>query len=523
MPKNVILDAMLARDDFAAIGPEANSADSVQNLSVESFSSNGLLVSLLRKPDFQRETNHWEPEQVVSFLESYLDSELIPSVILWRSSSHVFVIDGGHRVSALRAWIEDDYGDGPISLKFYSNNTSNEQKKNATKTRSLVEQKIGRYVVLKSALDDPKSFPPKQVSRARNMATRSLSLQWVTGNADKAESSFFKINTQGTPLDKTEELLLKNRRRSVAIAARSVVRAATGHNYWSKFDDESKRKIEVKSKALHSRLFNPEVERPLKTLDLPLGGAKSPVDALELLMSLICITNAPPGIFKKPIGDFNTDESGSETITVLDDCLRVVERVSGQGPGSLGLHPAIYYYSERGRHIPDLLSGMLLFVRRAIQDNNAQMFKDFTTGRSVIEQLLIQNKGLITQALQIVRSQTRPERVADFLAYLVKNTKKGAVISETDIVRAIAPNSVSKLLAVSEGSTSLSKFSDDAKSAIFINSALSSAVKCKICDGYLDVGKSVSFDHVVRVRDGGLGTASNGQLTHPYCNTGIKN
>lgn len=224
MAKNVTLDAMLPREDFASIGPELGSADAVQSMTVETLSSQGLMVTLLRKPDFQRETNHWEPEQVVSFLESFLDNELIPSVILWRSASHVFVIDGGHRVSALRAWITDDYGDGAVSLKFFSNSISKEQKRNADKVRALVEQRIGKYEVIRAALLTPESFTAKQVSRARNMATRTLSLQWVAGDADKAESSFFKINTQGTPLDETEELLLKNRNRSVSVAARSIVR-----------------------------------------------------------------------------------------------------------------------------------------------------------------------------------------------------------------------------------------------------------------------------------------------------------
>jgi hypothetical protein len=33
---------------------------------------------------------------------------------------YIFVIDGGHRLSALRAWMEDDYGDGTISLEVIS-------------------------------------------------------------------------------------------------------------------------------------------------------------------------------------------------------------------------------------------------------------------------------------------------------------------------------------------------------------------------------------------------------------------
>jgi len=72
----------------------------------------------LRKPDFQRETNHWSPEQVVTFIASFLDDELIPSLILWYSPSYIFVIDGGHRLSALRAWMNDDYGIGLCHYSF---------------------------------------------------------------------------------------------------------------------------------------------------------------------------------------------------------------------------------------------------------------------------------------------------------------------------------------------------------------------------------------------------------------------
>lgn len=290
MAETVVLDAMIKREDFTLTGATPSSGEPIKTLSVESLGSSGMLVPLLRKPDFQRETNHWSSAQVVSFLESFLDNELIPSIILWRSTQSVFVIDGGHRLSALRAWIEDDYGDGAVSIGYFSNEISTSQKRVAKKTRELVEARIGKYPLLRDALIHPDKHDAKRVQRARNMATRSLSLQWVEGDADKAETSFFKINTQGTPLDEAEETLLRNRQRSVAIAARSIIRAGTGHKYWSKFGIEFTQKIENSAKNLHSSLFNPELNRPIKTLDLPLGGTKSPIHALDMLMNLISIT-----------------------------------------------------------------------------------------------------------------------------------------------------------------------------------------------------------------------------------------
>ncbi len=99
----VNLDAMIAREDFAASGAETSDVGSVSSISVRDFTMGGLIGPALRKPDFQRETNHWSPEQIVSLLECFVNNDLIPSVILWKSSSYLFVIDGGHRLSVLRA------------------------------------------------------------------------------------------------------------------------------------------------------------------------------------------------------------------------------------------------------------------------------------------------------------------------------------------------------------------------------------------------------------------------------------
>ena len=129
MAQKVNLDAMIPRADFASKPDEESSAEKIQTFSIEQLKQDSLLVHRLRKPDFQRETSHWDPKQILVFLKSFLDNELVPSVILWHSPSHVFVIDGGHRISTLRAWIEDDYGDGPISSKFYLGTIPEDQKR----------------------------------------------------------------------------------------------------------------------------------------------------------------------------------------------------------------------------------------------------------------------------------------------------------------------------------------------------------------------------------------------------------
>jgi len=58
----VNLDAMIPRADFA-LQDDANAAsyENVPSISVRDLKPDGLIRPILRKPDFQRETNHWSP------------------------------------------------------------------------------------------------------------------------------------------------------------------------------------------------------------------------------------------------------------------------------------------------------------------------------------------------------------------------------------------------------------------------------------------------------------------------------
>lgn len=67
-----------------------------------------------------------------------------------------------------------------------------------------------------------------------------------------------------------------------------------------------------------------------------------------------------------------------------------------------------------------------------------------------------------------------------------------------------------------------SDFNTNRKSETYISTALKSVVRCGICGGGVHIN-ATSVDHIERKRSGGLGKAENGQITHPYCNTGYKN
>ncbi len=157
----VILDAMIRRADFAQQS-ESTYFEISDKIKLEEIAGASPMARLLRKPDFQRETNHWSPDQVASLIKSFVSGELIPALILWKSESLIFVIDGGHRLSALKAWVENDYGDGGISYSFFSKNLTSEQKQKAEATRKLVEKTVGRYSDLKSLSEEELASDPKR-------------------------------------------------------------------------------------------------------------------------------------------------------------------------------------------------------------------------------------------------------------------------------------------------------------------------------------------------------------------------
>jgi len=511
MAQRVILDAMIPRADFGQADEEAGvSGELIRDFPISHLTSESPVLKLLRKPDFQRETNHWTPEQIATFVASFLDSEVIPSLILWKSPMYIFVIDGGHRLSALRAWMMDDYGDGPLSVAFYGSEISEEQKRIAKRTRKLLEATVGRYSTLRDQVD---AMPA--VRRAKTLFTRPLTLQWVYGTADVAETSFFKINSQGTPLDEIEEMLIRNRKKPLAIAARAILRAGGGHKYWSGFKTEQQKEIEALAETFHDLLFDPEVEPPIKTLDLPLGGSVSPIDALSLLIEFLTISASrskePPTIDKYP-----DDEDGTGTIAVFKNSLQILNRITGNAPGSLGLHPAVYFYNERGKYARFLFLGMTTLITEKVRNNDHEFFKTFTRAREKVEKFLIQNKSLITLLLTNMSKGQRTSKMKDLFNFLVAEVRAGRALTSEGAVAQLGLRG--RILDVNTPQTS-PHISDDTKSMVYVKQALDKALPCPLCSGLLNPTKSVSYDHIKPVRNGGGGDVSNTQLVHPYCNS----
>lgn len=530
MTKSTVnLDALILREDFDALAVEQGDSPRLgQELRVPELETNGFLSPILRKPDFQRETSDWPPDRIAGLIESFIAEDLIPSVILWRStkSGNIFTIDGAHRLSAFIAWINDDYGDGEISRPFFGGVIPEEQIKAAEQTRQLINSIVGSYHELREALLSPNEFEEKKVKVAKKLSIYAVPIQWVTGDATKAENSFFKINNNPTVIDPTELEMIVSRRKPNALATRALIRAGTGYKYWSSFPDATQEQIEQSARDIYEVLFEPALKKPIRTLDLPVANRGYSADSVKMVFELVnYVNNVRPmsrsvssntSRKKNPLSD---DPDGQQTLEFLKRVRGVASRVSGVYPRSLGLHPLIYFYGSTGKFHASAFLAVIAFVTELEKQD---VLFDFTTIRRRFEDFLWGHRSFINQIVHKYGGLERSLKpILTMYRLIFEDMKKDG--SELDILKSFKKNNTLKFLKeiTPEDRQYGRNFSKETKTAVYLEEAIKNELTCSICDGYLHF-KSISFDHKERKEDGGQGKPENASMTHPYCNTGYK-
>ncbi|MGF3027754.1 DUF262 domain-containing protein [Methylobacterium aquaticum] len=524
---NVVnLDALIRRADLIAPG---EASEDITSLQVTGLEAKGFLYPALRKPDFQRETSSWTPEQVADLISTFARRDLIPAVILWRAGQNVFVIDGAHRLSALIAWVHDDYGDGEVSRRFFQGSIPDDQHKAAEKARQLVEAEVGSYKAHKIAIEYPEDARPDIAARAARIGWQDVAVQWIrNADHDKAEKSFFRINQGGTKIDPTERRILNARASATALSARAILRRGTGHNYWDRFDRSNQVRIEELGKEVYAILFEPPLTLPIRTLDIPLCGQGYGPHVLPFLFDLINLVNdvsVPDSSNKRTKADekLQDDEDGSDTIKYLIKARAVLWRICGNHPSSLGLHPALYFYSPTGVFQPTAIFSIVALIKNW----DTEDFVSFTKIRKDFEGFLLKYRG-ITEAVRKLGSGSRSRpRVVSLYSYIINAFKQGKSASE--IHTALSSDQDYAFFLTEEApdppatkETPGKKFNRDTKGAAFIRDALPSAPKCSTCGGIIH-RNSMHFGHTKARRAGGSGDIANAQLQHPFCDSTVEN
>ncbi len=524
----VNLDALIPREDFLsseAPGTGTGGESGKAEASMTDLKPREIFFVTLRKPDFQRETAAWSPLMVKDFVKAFIEDDLIPSVICWQSPSRLsFVVDGAHRFSAIIAWIQDDYGDGNLSQKLYGLNIPDEQVRVAKKTRELIKAEIGSYKDFQDEITAPGSVPFVS-AKVNALAHSRIPLLWVKGSDSlKAERAFFTINQSAVEIDPTELKILNARTKPNAIAARAIVRNATGHRYWRDFSDDGQKNIEAAGKAIYRALYNPPLDPPIRTEDLPIAGHGYGTQTLPLIFEFVNIANEIPVIDTSRSKRRFTVEprekaDEAETSRVIGNAEKLCRRITGAHASSLGLHPAVYFYSANGRHQPTTVLAMSQLVVELEKNNR---FVEFADSRKAFENFLVNHKMYVNQLTVRHGSMVKGYMpIKEYYEFLLREIVSGA--SESKIESALRESDKYQTLVKEKPTPSkrAKAFSSKAKQFKLLSDVLERAFVCNVCGARIDK-KSMHLDHTQDEKHGGAADLDNGQWLHPYCDSTYK-
>ena len=215
------------------------------------------------------------------------------------------------------------------------------------------------------------------------------------------------------------------------------------------------------------------------------------------------------------------DSDGQLTVACLKQARKIARLINSNHASSLGLHPLIYFYSING----SFRVASFYSVTSLVMDMDARNRKDmFIEHRAAFEKIYLNSTIIIQHLIRKARgARASMIAVRDFLNDILDNLAKG--VNEDAIITELLKTDKYKGVPLAQQSSQDEEGTDFAasqKSEVFIKSALPLINHCAICGGYLHKN-SISIDHIQRKQDGGLAEVANGQVSHPYCNTGYKN
>ena len=212
-----------------------------------------------------------------------------------------------------------------------------------------------------------------------------------------------------------------------------MVKGGTGHKYWANFPREAREKIENLSKQIYIMLYDPPIgDNVIRSLDLPVAG--SGYNSLPLVIDLINQSNDITIIEsdRKKAGTdaLPEDTDGSKTIELLNKTLKVVERITGTKPASLGVHPVVYSYTRGGSFQAAAFLATAQFLTN-LSDKGKLIA--FTNVRKDFEDFLIKYKEFISQIVHRYGSGSRSvSRILQYYELVLQGYLDGK--SEVDIL-----------------------------------------------------------------------------------------
>jgi hypothetical protein len=502
------------------------------------------ILPLLRKPDFQRETSAWNPEDCVRLLESIVKGLIIPSLIVWKSpdNNFLYILDGAHRVSVMRAWVIDDWGDKADEDYYERHEYYDEIRQAAQVVRAMVKAQIGSYddflIAGKNYLAASRGGSPrdrlsdKEYERGlfytEMIQEAGFHIQEVSGDYEVAEASFLRINKSGQPLDDWETTLIENRNSSFARAVMSIANGGAGRYWPENTEDETldstSRIINQLSAQLHKRIFVPPLKTPIHDVNVPFIAASKFFPKHAYLLELL------PVIMKiEDVEQLFSRDKGSEATAVIKNGYEIMERTtaifdhltgSSNNPLSMSLVPLFYFYTTIGRYVRSSLYGFIAWIMSGSDEEIRIRKTIFSAHRGRFEEVLFSEDmaGAISR-----RAGSGPRGIAatvQFYQQLLELLIDDSSPTESKQFHGKLSKIMAELTTPSKKQSDNTGrvFSGSQRTKINLREIFKSAIRCEICGGILDLRMGVQYDHAVRYADDGPTEADNGRPTHPFCN-----
>jgi len=521
---------------------------------------------VLRKPDFQRATWAWTPEDCVSLLESIVKEQVIPSIIMWLSPDKLwYVLDGGHRISVVLAWLKDDWGDKLPSEEYKDKELEEKIKGAAGEVRQLLaSKKIGRFdnyrIAYRQYQRDSKLSKDAEVDldseTARRVAFYSgvvggivgFPLQWVKGAYETAEESFININKSGRKLSTWETKLVENRRSSFARVVMSVANIADAEHCWPTKASEEPYKTLIKQNVteivdgvskFHRLLFEPPYDPSFGRLQQPVlvESRVQPETKPAYTAELLTIMEGGRGQEPQIEALLKRDRSASDLdittngLKLISSGLEVLTHLVGPSsqPQSLALVPLLYFYNDAGTHVRGLLYGLVYWLfSESDEDILLTRKRIFSAHRASFEQVFMTDKENVIRRIgrnigsgpEVTYAYARYYQglLELLIRYKGDITSQGFTRDYKEFVDKLKVPESKAAASTQEPEGRSRVFTEKQKSTVLLRSLLRSQTRCGICEGILDLQGGLQHDHIVKWSEGGQTLIENSRLTHPFCN-----